>query len=313
MSVIDPESDEVTFRFSVDYTALPANHHLDRFGRIWAIDMSPCTACVCGRSNVYAIDPKTLGLYNTVYVGGVLEPLEVSPDGRIALVAAGSKNEAWAIETAVYEPIKRIPTGRWPCDMDFTPDGKLAYIPNRDDDTVSVIDTSDWRVVRTIPIEPGSAPYMLTVSPNGKYVFVENPGTRSALYDFKDTGRGKSESVVETSSNKVIANIPLSGRPIFDEFTLDSRFSFITLRDKATVAVIDVERLAVVDRIAVGSAPMGLDIGPDGRSMYVPNSGESTVSIIDTETRRLVKTLAVSPGPVGIVKVKLASALVSMD
>ena len=69
--------------------------------------------------------------------------------------------------------MRKVPTGKFPCDLHFTPDGRFAYTPERDQDTVSMFDTRNWELVKTGQFPAGSQPYMLRVSHDGKEVWVQ--------------------------------------------------------------------------------------------------------------------------------------------
>jgi len=107
------------------------------------------------------------------------DPMDVavSPDGRIALVTGGGTDEVAVVDVPrLLETIERaaepertdvlpnhlgksrdfvrarIAVGRNPRGVVFAPDGRLAYVANALDDSVSVIDTSSHAVVRTIDL-----------------------------------------------------------------------------------------------------------------------------------------------------------------
>ena len=98
----------------------------------------------------------------------------ITPDGRLALVTASGANVVSAIDTGKLRHLllrtprarqqelanrlddasefvaKRLPVGRNPTDIVISPDGRSAYIANRMDDTVSVVDLSRMQVTSTI-------------------------------------------------------------------------------------------------------------------------------------------------------------------
>ncbi|HLK63435.1 MAG TPA: hypothetical protein VKU19_08345 [Bryobacteraceae bacterium] len=62
----------------------------------------------------------------------------------------------------------RIPVGRAPKGLALSPDGRRLYVANRNDDTVSVIDTATHRVTATIPL---GLPVKLTSERRGERLF----------------------------------------------------------------------------------------------------------------------------------------------
>jgi len=291
-TLISTVSNDVVVAQEVPYSVWIANHYLDSNGRVWGVGLPKSTGLI------FVIDPLTLKLVKTFDTGAFINNVEVTPDGKLALVPVSGKDEVWVYDTVRLELVKKIKGGLWPCDVDFTPDGKMAYVPNRNDDTVSVIDVAKLEIVKTIQFEKGAAPYMLTVSPNGRYVFVENPATRGENMNLEPTGARKSEGVIDVATNAVIKYITLDGTPVADEFTPDSRLAYVTLIDVGKVAVVDVGTLSVVKVVEVGRRPIGVDVRPDGKFVYIANAGSDNVSVIDTARNEVVKTIATGKGPV---------------
>lgn len=292
-SIIDPLNNNIILKSGVPYTVWPANGNLDQNGLLWTRDMA-------NKSNTKVIDPRTLKLIKNIEVGGVTNPVEATPDGKLAFIPASSKNEVWVVDTESFAVLKKIPAGKFPCDISFTPDGSLVYVPNRDSDSVSVISVPLLQVTKTIQLAEGAAPFMLTVSRDGKYVFVENHGMRS---DGKDTGGGKSESIIDISTNELIKTIELGGRPEVSEPTPDGKFVYISVEDKNFVAVLDVAKLEIVKNIQVGKRPYALLVDAEGKYVYVPNNNEDTLSIIEVVTNKVIETLKVGEGPIGVTQV----------
>lgn len=117
-----------------------------------------------------------------------------TPDGRWALVTASGADVVSVIDTAklnhlllrvpVSKPealanrldsasqfvARRIPTGRNPAAVVVTPDGRLAYIANRMDDTVSVVDLRQFKVASTIDL---GGPKQMTALRRGERLFFD--------------------------------------------------------------------------------------------------------------------------------------------
>ena len=77
--------------------------------------------------------------------------------------------------------IAQIPVGRNPVDIAYSPKGDYLFTVNNEDNSVTVIDTADNRVVGTV--KTGKAPTSISVLPNGlqAYVTDENDGTIEIL------------------------------------------------------------------------------------------------------------------------------------
>ena len=117
-----------------------------------------------------------------------------TPDGRYALVTASGANTvsiidisrlnrllnkvpacdplalAHRLDSARQVVVKRIETGRNPTDVVVSPDGKYAYIANRTDDTVTVIDLQHLNVSSTIDM---GGPRVITPVRRGEQLFFD--------------------------------------------------------------------------------------------------------------------------------------------
>jgi YVTN family beta-propeller protein len=185
----------------------------------------------------------------------------------------------------------------------------IAYITNQGDNTVSVIDIQENKVISTLKV--GKAPVGVAVSTKLKRVFISNVESNNI-------------SVIDAVNNKVIESIALQGSPVGlamapDHNTLyvadwfsdsiiaintadsrqrrelmvakapaglvvsdDSNTLYVAARDSNEVAVVDTKSFAVIKRIAVGTHPFGVSINKD--TLYVVNVYDNTISAINTHT-----------------------------
>jgi YVTN family beta-propeller protein len=117
-----------------------------------------------------------------------------TPDGRWALVTASGANVVSIINTAKLQELvtqypasqwetlgdrldsaqkfvtRRLRTGRNPTDIAVSPDGWFAYIANRTDDTVSVVDMRAQKIASTIDL---GGPKLITTNRRGQQVFYD--------------------------------------------------------------------------------------------------------------------------------------------
>jgi YVTN family beta-propeller protein len=128
-----------------------------------------------------------------------LMDVAVSPDGRRAVVVSGGADRVAVIDVAKMldviesatdvERVKvlpdhmgksshfvlaRVPVGRNPRAVAYSPDGRLAYVVNALDDSVAVVDTTANRVVRTILL---GGPQEITKIRRGERLFHDASNT----------------------------------------------------------------------------------------------------------------------------------------
>src|SRR5580693_3019375 len=101
-----------------------------------------------------------------------------------------------------------IPVGRHPTAMLFNAERTRLYVANSDEDSVSVIDTFQDRVVETISVRlsekslPGGSPEGLALSADGATLYVTNAHSNAvAIVDLAPMAMGRSTSKAEKKSS----------------------------------------------------------------------------------------------------------------
>jgi YVTN family beta-propeller protein len=103
-------------------------------------------------------------------------------------------------------------------------------------------------------------------------------------------------SVIDTTTNAVIATIPVEANPFGVAVTPDGSKVFVVNTNSDDVSVIDaVTNMVIGPPIPVSRNPIGVAVTPDGGKAYVANDLMGTVSVIDTATNTVVG----APIPVG--------------
>jgi YVTN family beta-propeller protein len=264
---------------------------------------------------VSVLDAASFSKVATIPVGREPHNIQVSPDGKLAWVtnngerrkteaeqehkgmakreheAMTSVGEVWAIDTATDTVVAKVSVGRHPAHVVLTPDGRLAYVTNGDENTVSVVDTEARKTLANIPV--GAYPHGIRISPDGKQAYVANL-------------KGGTVSVIDTETGREANQIPVGKGPAQVGFTPDGRLAFASLSQEDKVAVIDPATRKVIKKVFVGTVPIQVYATPDSRLLFVANQGTKkspgrTVSVINLETFEIVKTIETGPGAHGVV------------
>jgi YVTN family beta-propeller protein len=156
----------------------------------------------------------------------------------LALIALGL---ALLSSTADNRPVNpshgvadTIPVGGSPKGIDITPDGRKAFVANRDSDTVSVIDVEGKMVTTTIPVNNG--PMEVATTPDGRQAYVTNFDANTL-------------SIIDTASLTVTATVPVGELPYGVTISQDGRRAYISNHDSDTVSVIDTGNNTVIATI----------------------------------------------------------------
>jgi len=127
----------------------------------------------------------------------------------------------------------------------------------------------------------------------GPYAYITNSGDNNV-------------SVIDTTTNKVTAMIPVGNYPMGVAVTLDGKKVYVTNLNDNTVSVIDATKNKVTATIPVGSDPRGVAVSPDGKRVYVPHPdlgnpiSNNTILIINTATNEVEAAVLVGEFPFGV-------------
>jgi YVTN family beta-propeller protein len=246
----------------------------------------------------------------------------INKTGTTAYVTNSNSTTISIIDTATNAVTGTIDGFDGPSGMVITPSGTTAYVNNYggpggvgsgNGTTVRSVDLQTNAIVGA-PIVVGLAPAALAITPNGAFVYVinyvdGNPGTGTV-------------SVIQTSSNTVVATISGFSGPFSIAITPDGTRAYVTNFGSnnfapigTTVTAIDLKTNTVIATITLGTQPAGLAITPDGRYVYVSNyntlykgpgftdltAGQGTVSIIETATNTVIPpTIVVGKSPAAV-------------
>jgi YVTN family beta-propeller protein len=161
--------------------------------------------------------------------------------------------------------------------------GPKVYIGNFKDNTVSVIDTGDGKVVATIPVSAG--PHGMAITRDGRTVYVSGDGSSSV-------------DVIDTATDKVVKTIDVGKTPNGIALTPDNRLLLVTVYGENRVAFINTATQSVVATAAVPK-PHTLAISPDGKVAYVTvqEPGHFGLARIDVPARSVVRTVPLEKTP----------------
>jgi YVTN family beta-propeller protein len=149
------------------------------------------------------------------------------------------------------------------------PNGSVAVIANRLEDTVSLYSTADATAVTTISLPAGSAPVFAHTTQSDR-VYVANSGNATV-------------SVISTGSRVVTRTIPVGSDPVALAETPNGSKLYVVNRGDSTVTAINtLDGTVSAAAIAVGASPTWAAARSDNRFVYVLGGG--TVTTINTQT-----------------------------
>lgn len=220
------------------------------------------------------------------------------------------------VDASARAVIDSIPVGLQPEDLDYTPDGRYAFVTNSGSASVSIIDVPSRTVVATTRIGTPFSTFLfgVAVSPHGKVAVVN---TVDGDYD------GSEENIVildampsSPTFGEVIDRITISGgftRPVFrpdsDDIVVQPR-GFAGNDFSAHPRICQFDKTELKHEVVIVPAPGGshgvedLAVTPNGRYAYVPvfnfdpSQGSDELFVVDLFENRLSDIIRLGSGDV---------------
>jgi len=185
-------------------------------GKPWPVRISPAGLCTDDRRNLlyvvtkednslYVIDTRTKVILHKQAMGKELYTCALSPDRKRLYITHWGGNELIVWDTDTREIRSRIPVGDNPNDLILNKNGSLAYIACADDNSVSVVDLAQNKVVETLvatlyPEAPtGSTSNSVALSPDEKNLYVANADNNClAVFDVSEPKQSRSTGFIPT-------------------------------------------------------------------------------------------------------------------
>lgn len=183
---------------------------------------------------VRVVDPSTKKVIATIRFD---EPPTLAipcPDGDLYVAADMS---LYIVDIGDLKTIRNITYPGSVRRIAFSTDGGRAYVEYVSDDSanISVLDTSDYKSIGTMPNMPSSGRNDMAVSPDGKYLYVTN-------YDINTNA--SSLTVIDAGSGIALKDTPIAPDPKYMRITPDGHYLYICFGN-APVEVVNTKTLWV--------------------------------------------------------------------
>jgi YVTN family beta-propeller protein len=202
----------------------------------------------------------------------------------------------------IVDPI--VAVGKNPNDVAVDPQSHAIYVPNLDDDSISVIDGTTYAVTTTIT--GINSPYRLALN-----------SAKHRLYATTHTQNGSrgTVAVVDTVANKVVATIGVGVNPKGIAFDPDRGLIYVVnenldpnppdqqyvyAANPGSVSVIDAATNSVTQTIGVGRGPQYAALDTNARRLYISDESESSIAVVDTTAGTVVANIGVGEAALGV-------------
>jgi len=233
-----------------------------------------------------------------------------------------------------------IPVGKDPNYVQVAPNGKFAYITDSGAGVITVLNTANDQVSRTIKI-PQGPPQSVSFSPDSRTAYVSVYGSHSVpLIAFIDTATGTETGtvpvnnhtpgpsttspdgrylyvpnhnmatvgsgnnlmdVIDLASKKLIDSIAVEPNPHWVVFDKKNGQIYVTDHMSAYVTALNADNIGAPARnISVGETPHSEALSPDGSRLAVTSYNGDAVFLISTATDQMIKQIPVGREPLDI-------------
>jgi YVTN family beta-propeller protein len=180
---------------------------------------------------------------------------------------------------------KAVAVGRAPAGVAVPRGAALAYVAERDDDSVAVVDTAALRVLARVRV--GSHPFaLLHDAPRQRLYALNVQSNDISVIDVRDP-----------AAPRELRRVPVGEGPYGAALAAGGRLLYVTNQLEDSVSVIDAQTLQPLRKLGGFGYPEG--IAAHGSKVYVVNWMDDRVSVLDADSSRLLKQVATGRNPRG--------------
>jgi YVTN family beta-propeller protein len=216
-----------------------------------------------------------------------LDHLGVDPKGKRLFVAAlGEKqNTVEVIDLKSNTRTSSIPGQSKPQGVFYSPEFKKLFVANGTDGTCKIFDGETFKLIDNLPIGPDAD--HVGYDPATKYLYVGSGDAKSGAL-----------SIVDTRTNKHIADIKTDARPGGIKFDKSSPRIFVTLTGTANLGVVDREKREQTASWPVAGVPGNVALAFDEKHhrVFAGSRTPPLLTVLDTETGRNITQIEGVPG-----------------
>ena len=215
-----------------------------------------------------------------IHVGGLGRFDYLAVDGAAKRLYLSHGTEVVVIDTATDKIVGRIPDTQGVHGIAMAPNGK-GFITAGQENKVAIFDPKTMKVL--MKVDTGANPDAIVYDPK-----------HNEIYSLNHTG--KSVTVIDADSGKVVTTIPLSGVAESGAADPDLGRVYVNIEDTSAVDVIDVNTKKVIAnwKVAPAEEPTGMAIDTKRHRVFV-GGGPSQV-MLDGSTGKVVASAKICDG-----------------
>jgi YVTN family beta-propeller protein len=220
-------------------------------------------------NQVVVVDTATWKVLSNIDTGARPVRLRLQGDGKYLWVAndglADAPSGVTVIDTTTEKvAAAHINTGAGHHEIAFSADDRFAFVSNKADGTLSVIEVA--RLAKIKDLKTGAQPASLAFSPAGRALYVAHEGDGTI-------------TVVDTERHEILARMQAKAGLVALRFAPDGRHGFAVNQKENAVNIFDASTNRLLHTITVGKSPD--QVAFTKQFAYVRSLGQEQVSMIN--------------------------------
>ncbi|HEX9918056.1 MAG TPA: YncE family protein [Pyrinomonadaceae bacterium] len=196
-------------------------------------------------NQVAVVDTATWKVVENIDTGAKPVRVRLQADGKYLWVGTDGLNDGAAggvtvIDTATGKVAAQITTGAGHHEIAFSPDDRFAFVTNKTDGTLSIIEVG--RLVKVKDLKTGASPASLAFSPLGRAVYVAHEGDGQV-------------AVIDAVSHAITATIPAKPGLTAIRFAPNGRHGFVVNPKENAVHIFDASTNRMLHHVRIADSP----------------------------------------------------------
>lgn len=218
--------------------------------------------------NVYKVDLATGKKEGPYKVGEKFCGAITGPDGNIYFEDMADGN-VYVWDSKTLKTVDKMPVGKAVCGIQWTKNGKKAYISDMPQGIVFVYDWTTKKEIKQISSPEMTFLHQARMTPDGKYLWVSAP---NEFDPGLKPGTHKSQVIViDTATDSIVKRIVLPDtiRPHDFAFSKDGKYAFLSSRtygDDSTLNIMEMSNYNLVGKVSLCASchkPAGIEVKID--------------------------------------------------
>lgn len=277
------------------------------FNRLFDADAKPIVEASSDFVFVYDVADNYPRQLQALPLPAAFEGLAWAPDGKRFVVSGGVDDKLYVFRRGEHgfapegEPIplghtQGVGPGVRPmvAGVAISPDGARALAANYQNDSVSLIDLAQHRVVTEFDLRPGKLDPAQSGMPGGEFPIAVVWGRPDMACIASQRDRELVKLKIDGDKLAVDKRIKLKGEPTALLLDHTARQLYVAEDDSDTVAAFDIDDGDLIQRIPIaappsifanrdgwkGANPNGLALSPDEATLFVANGGLNAIAVV---------------------------------